>query len=363
VIPPPASGEAERLCDQGYASLESGRFDEALDLLSRALELAPGNPLIHYRLGLLFSDTGRPAEALKALDASLSLQWDNARAHNNRGSALQLLGRLSEAAIAYQRALDLSPDLEPPYINLGHLLEQQGKVREAGELYERAIRRGLDPALFSQYLAAASGQVTRRAPDRWVSSTFDNFAPAFDARLRSLGYDAPRILAAMVQSHTDKMLEVLDLGCGTGQCGLSLAPQKRYLVGVDLSEKMLAQARAREIYDELHLAEVHAWLRGATAARFDLVVAADVFIYVGALEDLFLETARNLRRGGWFAFSTEECESSDYTLLPSGRYAQSEAYIRRLAESAFSVVAAEPAVIRMESSNPLLGRLFLLQKR
>ncbi len=38
------------------------------------------------------------------------------------------------------------------------------------------------------------------------------------------------MLAAMAQSHVDEVLDVLDLGCGTGQCGLSLAQQKRYLV-------------------------------------------------------------------------------------------------------------------------------------
>jgi predicted TPR repeat methyltransferase len=359
---PDASPEADRLCDEGYALLEAGRFDEAHALLARARALAPRNPLIHYRLGLLFNDTGRPAEALDALDTSLSLQPDNARAHNNRGSALQLLGRASEAEKAFQRALDLGPDLELPYINLGHLMEQQGKVREATELYERAIARGLDPTLFSHYLAAASGKVTHRAPDRWVSATFDNFAPTFDAHVRSLGYIAPRVLPAMVRSRADKMLDVLDLGCGTGQCGLSLAQQKRYLVGVDLSEKMLAQARALGIYDELHLAEVHTWMRGAAAARFDLIIAADVFIYIGALEDLFHEAARTLQPGGWFAFSTEECGSADYTLLPTGRYAQSEAYIRRLAEPDFTVVAADPAAIRMESDNALMGRLYLLQR-
>ena len=360
---PPASTEADRLCDEGYAFLEAGRFEEARALLLRARGLAPGNPLIHYRLGLLFSDTGRPAEALEALDTSLSLQSDNARAHNNRGSALQLLGRVSEAGQAFQRSLDLSPDLEIPYINLGHLLEQQGKLQEARELYERAIARGLDPALFSHYLAAASGQVTHRAPDRWVSATFDNFAPTFDAHLQSLGYNAPRMLAAMVQSHSDEALDVLDLGCGTGQCGLALARPKRYLVGVDLSEKMIAQARGRGVYDELHLAELHTWLRAAAEARFDLVIAADVFIYIGALEDLFHETARSLKPGGWFAFSTEECKSADYTLQPSGRYAQSEAYIRRLAQPAFTVVAADPAVIRMELGDSLEGRLYLLQKQ
>jgi predicted TPR repeat methyltransferase len=363
VIAPPASDQAARLCDEGYASLEAGRFEKAYALLVQARELAPGNSLIHYRLGLLFSDTGRPAEALGALDTSLRLQPDNARAHNNRGSALQLLGRVAEAEQAFQRALDLSPELELPYINLGHLLEEQGKVRQATELYERAISRGLDPSLFSHYLAAASGEVTRRAPDRWVSATFDNFAPTFDAHLRSLAYNAPQMLAALVRAYAEESLDVLDLGCGTGQCGLSLAIQKRYLVGVDLSEKMLAQARAHGVYDELHLAEVHTWLRCAAAARFDLIIAADVLIYIGALEELLLEAARSLRPDGWFAFSTEECESADYLLLPTGRYAQSEAYIRRLADPAFAVVAADPAIIRMESDKPLMGRLYLLQKQ
>jgi predicted TPR repeat methyltransferase len=159
------------------------------------------------------------------------------------------------------------------------------------------------------------------------------------------------------------MLEILDLGCGTGQCGFSLASQKRHLVGVDLSEKMLTQARARDLYDELHLGEVHAWLRGAATARFDVVIAADVLIYIGALEELFREVARVLRTGGWFGFSTEECEVVDYTLLPTGRYAQSKAYIMRLAEMAFAIIDADPVVIRIESGTPLAGRLYLLRRK
>ena len=87
-----------------------------------------------------------------------------------------------------------------------------------------------------------------------------------------------------------------------------------------------------------------------------------LLIYIGDLGDLFHEAARSLRPGDWFAFSIEECESAEYTLLASGRYAQSQPYIRRLAEPAFTVVAADTTVIRMESDNPLMGRLYLLQK-
>lgn len=362
VIVPTGTCEAERLCEEGYASLEAGRFDNARELLGRARMLAPGNPLIHYRLGLLYIDTGRLGEALDALDATLGLEPGNARAHNNRGSVLQRLGRLAEAEKAFRIALEFAPDLVPPYLNLGKLLEQQGKAQEAAELYERAIARGLDAAMLGHNLAAASGKVTDRAPDRWVRSTFDDFAAEFDAHLRGLGYSAPQQIAAMLRSRNAGALDILDLGCGTGQCGLYLAQQKGRLVGVDLSEKMLVQARARGLYDELHVGEVHAWLCGAASADFDVVIAADVLVYIGALEKLFHQVARTLRTGGWFAFSTEEHEIADYTLLSTGRYAHSQSYVQRLARTAFAFIDANPVVIRIESGKPLAGRLYLLQR-
>ena len=53
---------------------------------------------------------------------------------------------------------------------------------------------------------------------------------------------------------------MLDAGCGTGLCGPLIAPYARRLVGVDLSERMLAQARARDVYDELVKGELTAYL-------------------------------------------------------------------------------------------------------
>ncbi len=359
----PESAEAKRLCDEGYALLEAGSFDAAHAALSRARSLAPDSTLVHFRLALLFVDTARPGDALACLDAALALEPDSARVHNNRGSALQMIGRLGDAERAFTRALELDPDLEQPYLNLGHLLEKQSRSDDAARLYERAIARGLDPTSFGHHLAAVLGRSTDRAPDRWVRATFDNFAPTFDTRLQALGYDVPRRLAAMLDAHAPGPLHMLDLGCGTGMCGRALATHKGRLTGVDLSGKMLVMARRHGVYDELHESEVGAWLATAPPAGFDLVIAADVFIYIGALETVFLDVARILRPGGWFAFSTEECADGDHALLSTGRYAQSQRYIRRLAEAAFTVSVAEPAVIRKESEAALPGRLYLLRRR
>jgi predicted TPR repeat methyltransferase len=359
--------EAGRLCDEGYASLERREFAMAQVLLEKARALEPDNAKIHYILGLLFSDQGRAREALSAFDASLRLNPDDHKAHNNRGSMLQILGRLAEAEAAFRRALDLRPDLEQPYVNLGKLLEQQGKVAMAIAIYDLAISRGLDAGLFGQHRATAAGVSTSRSPDRWVVATFDNFAPTFDAHLKELHYQVPRELAALLQPRAGGPLAILDLGCGTGLVGAALAEQGQgqghRLTGVDLSPKMLAQAGARNVYQELRLDEIHASLRKIDAEQFDVVFAADVLIYIGALEELFREAARVLRTGGAFLFSTEECESQDYRLLATGRYAQSRAYIERLAEAAFDVVEARATTIRMESGVPLPGRLYMLNKR
>lgn len=357
------STEAERLCEEGYAFLEEGRFEEASSRLLRARALAPFNSLVHFRLALLFSDTGRLPEALAALDRSIELQPDNARAHNNRGLIFHQLERLEEAEAAYRRALALDPRLEQPYLNLGEILERRGKMYDAAELYESAIAHGLDPGVFGHNIAAAAGRVTDRAPDSWVRTTFDNFAPSFDAKLASLGYAVPEQLAAALMAHTPaRDLDILDLGCGTGKCGLAIADRKRLLVGIDLSPKMLAAARARGLYDELYASEIHQWLRASPAGRFDLVIAADVLIYIGVITQLFEEVARVLRPSGWFAFSTEECEGVEFELRPTGRYAQSQDYVRRSAH-AFAIISAEFTTLRVDRGQPIAGRLYLLAKR
>jgi predicted TPR repeat methyltransferase len=269
---------------------------------------------------------------------------------------------LSEAEHAFARALDLAPDLAQPYLNLGHLLEKRGDAFQAVVLYERAIARGLDSGSFSHHVAAALGKPAKRAPDSWVRATFDNFAPTFDAHLQALEYDAPRRLARMLHAHVAAPVDILDLGCGTGQCGVALAGVAKRLTGVDLSEKMLAQARVHGVYDELCVREIGEWLADAASGHFDVVVAADVFIYIGELEGVFREVARTLRPGGWFAFSIEETADAAYTLQHSGRFAQSQAYIARLAEGKFAEVAAEPTVIRKESGAALPGRLYVMRK-
>lgn len=347
------------------ALLDARNFDAARVNLDRLVGACPLDPAVHYRLGILHTDMNDAHAAVASFDRVIAMDPRHFRAHNNRGSCLQVLGRMAEAEAAFRHAIALAPDSDVPKINLAKLCEFTGRMGEAIEIYREGVRSGADRPVFAHNLAALEGRSVDRAPDGWVVSTFDAFAPAFDRQLQSLGYDVPQRLATMLrQAGGAGVGRTLDLGCGTGLVGVALAGTPGLeLFGVDLSARMLEQARARGVYGALECAEVHAWLRESPAAAFDSVVAADVFIYIGDLRALFDEVARVLRANGHLAFSTEEVPGGSFQLRATGRYAQSEAYIAGLAIDNFHIVLADPAVIRQEQGKPVAGRLWLLRRR
>ncbi|MBN8509132.1 MAG: F0F1 ATP synthase subunit gamma, partial [Burkholderiales bacterium] len=134
--------------------------------------------------------------------------------------------------------------------------------------------------------------------------------------------------------------------------------------GVDLSPPMLEQARRRGLYTALDAADLSEHLR-RTPLRYDAVAAADVFIYVGALEPVFAGVARVLAPQGLFAFSVERAdEADDFVLRPSLRYAHGERGLRALAgRHGFDVLAVEPGTIREDQRRPIDGLYLLLRKR
>lgn len=98
----------------------------------------------------------------------------------------------------------------------------------------------------------------------------------------------------------------------------------------------------------------------------NLVLSADVWIYVGALETVFAACHRVLGPFGTLAFSIEELvpsasESSEFKLVQSGRFQHTRGYIHRLATTiGFSIRHEETIVVRQESSEPIPGVLYVL---
>ena len=196
-----------------------------------------------------------------------------------------------------------------------------------------------------------------------MQALFDGYASQFDQHLvQTLRYDAPRVLTQRLAQAGRRWRNALDLGCGTGLCGPFLRTMAERVTGVDLSSNMLEKARALGAYDTLVQADAVAFLVQATES-FDVVVAADVFIYVGALDDVFRELAARMPAGGSFCFTVEESAGPELELRASLRYAHSEAGIRRLAQAhGFDVTAMEHRPVREDQRVPIPALFFWLEK-
>jgi len=195
--------------------------------------------------------------------------------------------------------------------------------------------------------------------------------------VQALKYNMPEQIAAKLRSveHPARgNWRVLDLGCGTGLAGIAIGADATHLVGVDLSEKMLDKANALNLYARLVRADLDAMMEREDAATYDVVVAADVFVYIGKLDGLVAHVHRLLKPGGLFAFSVEALAAGDnstpateplpdYRLNETGRYAHARAYVHRLAATAgFEVLGVTDAHGRVNEGKPVPGYIGLFRR-
>ena len=215
--------------------------------------------------------------------------------------------------------------------------------------------------------AVARGETPRSQPAALVAELFDGLAERFERHLVGrLQYRVPhRVADIVLERHPRRRLDLLDLGCGTGLLGLCLGRLDGDLVGVDLSARMLDQAKPLGIYAELRQGDALKELRATSAARYDCIAACDVFIYVGDLSDLIPTAFHALRSGGTLIFSCEEASAAEgeLRLRASGRYAHSRASIANLCRDAgFADCTFEDIVLRLEADSPIAGYIATAEK-
>ncbi len=131
---------------------------------------------------------------------------------------------------------------------------------------------------------------------------YDDWSETYDATVTGAGYVTPaRIAAALGSRLTDRGAPILDFGCGTGLAGRALH-EAGYttLDGCDLSEGMLAMARARGIYRDL--TQIAAG--SVPPARDHAAIVACGVVSKGAAPPETLELLVDaLSAGAWLAFS------------------------------------------------------------
>ncbi len=365
---------AKRLFFEGLSCHQAGDDAGAERHYLASLDKLPGRVSTLVNLAASRLRLGRAGDALSSAQTALAIDANDAQALQHAADALAQLGRHDEALHTLQRLLTLQPNHPIAWSRRGSLLREMNRHAEAAFAFQEALRCGADPELNGFYLASVEStslQAPPDAPRSYVEGLFDQYATGFNTHLvQDLHYEAHQTLVKLVRSQAHApFLSALDLGCGTGLCGGLLRPMAQRLVGIDLSLKMLDEARKSGFYDQLEHASLDAWLAG-TDERHDLVIAADVFIYVGGLESAFAGVQRVMSRG-LFAFSVELADqggvdalpAASYLLQPSLRYAHSRGYIEALADRhGFRVVATQVGRIREDQRKAIEGLYVVLAK-
>jgi predicted TPR repeat methyltransferase len=303
-------------------------------------------------------------------------------------------GDLAAAADILTQTVAKAPGFAAAWFALGEMCDRLGERADAIAAFEKA--RDADPhdrqGARLQLVRLGSGTATPAMTQAYVRRLFDQYAARYDAVLTEhLDYRAPAVLFAAVEAvvHAARRRmrfgAMLDLGCGTGLGGAAFRGCIDWLVGVDLSPAMIAQAAGKGLYDRLATGAMQDFLaaeaantaflaaeaantaflaaEAANTARYHLVLAADVLVYVNELAPIAAAVARVLAPGGLFAFTVEAHGGDGAKLLPTLRYAHGEGSIRRaLADAGLLVCALAAAAVRSERGAPVDGLVVVAQR-
>jgi ubiquinone/menaquinone biosynthesis C-methylase UbiE len=141
---------------------------------------------------------------------------------------------------------------------------------------------------------------------------FDRIAPSYDSWA---GGQHERVAARLVDwASPQKGEQVLDVGTGTGLVAHLVAPRVSpgTVIGIDLSDHMLAIARSKHGADRRSISSKSVQFLGMAAERlifkpetFDLVTMGEALAYLSDPTDALAEAHRVLRPGGRLAVSVQ----------------------------------------------------------
>jgi predicted TPR repeat methyltransferase len=367
--------------------LAGGQVDEALAAARASVEKDANSASGWHQLALAHWARGELKEVRKGLLKAVEIDSGFAVGWYHLARLEVSAGQWGIAAGLFRRAIKARPGYVAAYEGLAEALEQGGHGKDAATVREqagRAARGGvvktgdvasLPAALDAlekkltdaktagfHYLLAAQVDVfpPSRVPTALVESLFDRYAERFDGLLHGqLEYRVPEMIAEkLAATAPGKWENVLDLGCGTGLCGVLLRPMARLLAGVDLSAGMLERARGRGVYDELQGGDLIEAMR-RTGRGWDLLIAADVLIYIGDLSATFEAAAGALRDGGLFVFSVEAGGGERYQFnTETRRFTHSAEYLKNLARMhGLSEEWFDSITVRLEKDRRVAGYL------
>jgi len=386
--------------DPGYAYgyylmaalfMRTGNLEKALLFINMAIERMPDNGAFYVRaaeihmqqqdwqgseaiakkmfsLSKTLADQKKYKEALELAIKVTHVSPNDREAYRFVGTLMLNLNMPDAAMHIFRNLLLSKPDDIEAIFSVIHALITQLKNDEAALVAEQGLTFHPHNEVLQYYASMLRGKNVEKAPEEYVAKVFDTYADRFDTHLQhELLYKTPSLIAdrirSLPQTTGKSSLSLLDLGCGTGLAAEALRDITKLRVGVDLSPRMLEKAKDKQLYSELYQGDIVTFMR-ERSRQFDLVVAADVLVYVGDLAPFFKATRKSLAPEGLLAFSIEiENEGESYRLHDTGRYSHRIPYVLSLAQAeGYTCLIQENTVIRLQKKEPVQGAIFVFKK-
>ena len=137
-----------------------------------------------------------------------------------------------------------------------------------------------------------------------LAQSYDQWAETYDADMQGIGYVHPAVIVGLVARYIKSHdATILDAGVGTGTIGhlLSILGYS-HLIGIDMSDGMLARAKARNIYVELKNQVLGESLDFVTGS-IDCIVSTGTFTTGHAPASAFDELVRIIKPKGVLIFT------------------------------------------------------------
>lgn len=359
----PENGEAIHSLAQAMALTD--HLEESIEYYEKALMLEPHHKEANHNLANAYVKTGDTSKALTYYFKQIAVD-PLPESFFNIGVLMMYQERNKEAIEYFEHAAKADPSNLNIFLNLGSIYLKLQRHEEAVKSYEKALE--LEPSNAEvQYIVDALKEdtVPSRAPNEYLRNLFNQYADYYDEHLtKYLDYNVPQKLAQVLFDELACEREqwtVIDLGCGTGLSGEAFKPFARELIGIDISDKMIESAKKKNSYQKLIVGDIEEELK--QFHDIDLIVAADVFSYIGDLQVPLQLAYEALKTGGMLLFSVERITHGDFILQKNMRYAHSKEYIETTANKAnLKVVRCDNTVLRKQQKQPVEGFLVLLKK-
>ncbi len=349
----------------GLVHFEQGDYENGQGAFSRAADLNPEDMDILFNLALTQKKTGDLPGAILSYQRILEREPVSIDTLYNLAGCYKDSGESAHAIETYLEVLQLVPEHPSANSNLAYVYHLSGQTERAVYYYQQVLQYQPDHQAARHMLAALTGAGTASSPDSYVKDVFDNYSSHYEKSLVvELEYCVPTTIRGVVDTGSTwkkNYDQGLDLGCGTGLGGQAFRNCIAVLDGIDLSEKMIAFAAAKDLYRNLHVGNIVNFLKSARE-NYDFYLAADVFAYVGELAETLTLLRERARQDVLCCFSTESMDGCGYQLQHTGRFAHTPAYIEEVAQATgWQVVANRKTLLRKEKGRWVEGDLWFLQ--